>query len=177
MPWAGPDSIWNPMTWNEREIRPERDDESRELEACRAELAELRAAHQRLAADFANLRERHRREFESSVSRASGALMREWLEVVDDLDRALVASQAAPEGALREGLEAVVRAARHLLETRGLERFDSVGSPFDPERHEAVGLSEEAEEGRVHSELRPGYLLGGEVLRPAEVIVGKGERQ
>lgn len=163
------------MSVNEQEIRPERDEETKELEACRAELEELRSAHQRLGADLVNLRERHRRDFESSVAREVGALIREWLEVVDDLDRALAASQDAPASGLREGLEAVAREARQLLERRGLERFESVGERFDPERHEAVGLSDEGEDGRVHAELRPGYLLGGEVLRPAEVIVGKGE--
>ena len=89
---------------------------------------------------------------------------------------ALEASKGAPPSCLREGLEAIVREARHLLKSRGLERMESVGTPFDPLRHEAVGLSEEGEEGSVHAELRPGYLLGGEVLRTAEVIVGKGER-
>ncbi len=163
------------MSTNESPVRPGGGDETAELEACRAEFSALREAHQRLAADFANMRERHRRDFARAVERETGALMRDWLEIVDDLDRALEASREAPAGSLREGLEAVVREARHLLEKRGLERFDSVGAPFDPQRHEAVGVSEESREGCVHAELRPGYLLGGVVLRPAEVIVGKGQ--
>ena len=163
------------MSTHEPPIRPECGDPSAELEAARSELATLREAHQRLGADLVNVRERHRRDFSRAVERESGALMSEWLEIVDDLDRALAASREASEGSLREGLEAVVREARHLLQKRGLERIDSLGAAFDPERHEAVGLTDEAEEGQVHAEVRPGYLLGGAVLRPAEVIVGKGE--
>ena len=163
------------MSTHESPVRPEGGAETAELKACRAELSALREAHQRLGADFANMRQRHRRESSRTVERETGALMRDWLEIVDDLDRALEASREAPAGSLREGLEAVVREARHLLEKRGLERFESVGATFDPQRHEAVGMSEDSREGCVHAELRPGYLLGGVVLRPAEVIVGKGQ--
>lgn len=162
------------MSTHEPPIRPECGDPADELEATRSELATLREAHRRLGADFANLRERHRRDFTLAVERESSALLREWLEIVDDLDRALDASREAPEGSLREGLEAVVREAHHFLEKRGLERIVSLGGEFDPSRHEAVGLTEDAEDGQVHAEVRPGYLLGGAVLRPAEVIVGKG---
>jgi molecular chaperone GrpE (heat shock protein) len=52
--------------------------------------------------------------------------------------------------------------------------MDSIGKTFDPERHEAVGLAQGGE-GMVHAEVRPGYLLDGDVLRPAEVLVGKSE--
>jgi molecular chaperone GrpE len=165
------------MDTREPQIRPESGETAAELEAARSEFAALREAHQRLGADLANLRERHRREFSQALARESGALIREWLEIVDDLDRALAASRGAPAGSLREGLEAVVREARHLLERRGLERIDSIGHPFDPLRHEAVGVSADGKDGHVHEELRPGYLLEGAVLRPAEVIVGKGERR
>jgi molecular chaperone GrpE (heat shock protein) len=52
-------------------------------------------------------------------------------------------------------------------------RIDALGRAFDPRMHEAVGLSDEGAAGRVLAEVRPGYLIGSDVLRPAAVLVGR----
>lgn len=145
-----------------------------ELEQTKAELAELQESYRRLAADLDNQRRRSREQAERAAGRERGEVLRELLGIVDDLDRAQQASAESSDDDLRAGLEAVRREAHRILERRGVKRMDSVGKAFDPERHEAVGLAEGGA-GMVHAEVRPGYLLEGDVLRPAEVLVGKSE--
>ena len=93
----------------------------------------------RALADLDNLRKRSDRELSRvrSAERADMAVL--WLPIVDDLDRA-IQHAGTDDGALVEGVRAVHDQALSLLAGLGFPRFDDVGKPFDPSRHEAVGV-------------------------------------
>ncbi|HXA33968.1 MAG TPA: nucleotide exchange factor GrpE [Acidimicrobiales bacterium] len=128
----------------------------------------------RALADLDNLRKRSERELARvrSAERADMAAL--WLPIVDDLDRA-IQHAGTDDGAMVEGVQAVRDQALSLLARLGFHRFDDIGKPFDPTRHEAVGvLDGEGEPGTVLAVVRPGYDAPGSVLRPAGVIVSRG---
>jgi molecular chaperone GrpE len=141
------------------------------LEALERERDEYLNDLKRLAADFENYRKRAARDQESLAARASEALVKELLPILDDLERALGAAEQHEEAKLEEGVRLVHRALFEALRRQGLEQIATDGR-FDPHVHEAL-LSQpsEAEEGSVIDVLQKGYRLGDRVLRPARVVV------
>lgn len=147
----------------------------------KAEIAQLkedlRREHDlylRSAADFDNYRKRVERERVSAAHAGKRGLILALLDVMDDFDRALAHAGQEPEPVV-EGLQAIYRRLTALLAAEGVTAFESVGQPFDPTLHEAVGSveSEEQESGAVHDELSRGYRWKEELLRPARVRVAR----
>ena len=136
------------------------------------ELARLEDRFKRAAADLDNYRKRAARDIERRVAEAREALLREWLEVVDSVERA---QSQHPDGPLAEGLRAVREQMDAVLARSGVERIGAPGELFDPERHEAIDVREtdEAEDRTVLAVARSGYAAGGRVLRPAQVVVAR----
>jgi molecular chaperone GrpE len=150
---------------------PALEDRLAEAEAKRDEyLSDL----QRLAAEFDNYRKRAAREQESLATRASEALLKELLPVLDDLERALEAAAEHEEAKLEDGVRLVHRELTELLRKEGLVEVETDGM-FDPHVHEALlsQPAEGAEEGIVIQVLQKGYRLGDRVLRPARVVVAE----
>ena len=150
------------------------------LGEAEAQRDEYLADVQRLAADFENYRKRAVRDQQSLVARAHERLVRELLPVLDDLERALAASEheeaeAVHAPRLQEGVQLVVRSLREALQREGLVEIETNGR-FDPHVHEALlsQPSEEEEEGAVLEVLQKGYRLGDRVLRPARVVISQG---
>jgi molecular chaperone GrpE len=129
----------------------------------------------RALADLDNLRKRFDREVSRERSAERSRAASEWLPVVDNLELAL--QHAGPDaGAIAEGVQAVYEQALATLARLGFRRFADVGEPFEPLRHEAVGaVDSDAPSGTVLSVVRPGYGDGTAVLRPAAVIVSRGQ--
>jgi molecular chaperone GrpE len=129
----------------------------------------------RALADLDNLRKRFDREVSRERSAERNRSASEWLPVVDNLELAL--QHAGPDaGAIAEGVRATYDQALGVLARLGFQRVDDVGEPFDPLRHEAVGaVDSDAPAGTVLSVVRPGYGDGAAVLRPAAVIVSRGQ--
>ncbi len=144
-----------------------------ELQACREALAAMEDRWKRAAADLDNYRKRYERELSRMRQHDREAVLRDWLEVVDNLERALDASASLPPEILQEGLRMLHKQALDILSRYGVQRMRTVGEPFEPRRHEAVGQAPGAPEGTVVDEVRPGYLIGDKTLRPAQVIVAK----
>ena len=141
-----------------------------------AELAKLEDRWRRAVADLDNLRKRYARELDrervTERSRVAGA----WLPVVDNLERAI--SHAGDQsGAVVEGVRSILGQALQVLEQLGYPRDAEAGVPFDPERHEVVGVVEQGDSapGTVVEVLRPGYGQGSSQLRPAAVVVSRRE--
>jgi molecular chaperone GrpE len=137
-------------------------------------VGELEDQLRRALADLDNFRKRFQRELvrERDAERAGAAA--NWLPIVDDLERALERADTNTAATV-DGVRAVHEHALALLERLGFPRFDDVGQPFDPTRHEAVGAVEaDAPEGTVVTAVRPGYGSKDEILRPAGVVVAKG---
>lgn len=157
-------------------LASEVDELRRELEHVRQEAADNRAGWQRTAADFANFRRRTEQDREQMLGLANEALLSKLLGIADDFDRAI--EHMPPE--LRdvswvEGIAAIDRKLRLLLDSEGLTQIEAIGLPFDPRQHEAVTQEETAEvpEGTVTAELQRGYRIRDRVLRPAMVAVAK----
>lgn len=146
-------------------------DEGGELERLRAEIAELRDRTIRTLADFENYRKRTERERRELTRYAAADVLRDVVEVVDNLERALAAEGGSDD--LKTGVELILRQAHELLRRSGVQRVPALGEPFDPAVHEAVSRVEDPEvaEPLVTDELQPGYLLHERLLRPARVRV------
>jgi molecular chaperone GrpE len=134
------------------------------------ELERLRDRWLRARADLENYRKRSDREVERRYGDARDRLMLDWLEVVDDIDRALRFGSVA-DAPLRQ----VRKQMLALLARHGVDRTEAKGGPFDPALHEAVGArdTDEAPPNTVVDVVRAGYRVGDRVLRPARVIVSK----
>jgi molecular chaperone GrpE len=136
---------------------------------------ELTRDLQRERADFANYRRRNEAERADFARFAKTELITRLLDVLDDFDRAL--DHVPPEQREEpwvEGIWLVERKLRDILASEGLEEVGSVGQPFDPHIHEAIGhVDSDAPEGTVVDEIRKAYRLHDRVIRPALVTIAK----
>ena len=124
----------------------------------------------RLQADFENYRKRVVREQTALVERASEGLLEQLLPVLDNFELAL-RSIGEEHEQVRKGVELVYADLVDVLERNGLERIDALGTPFDPNEHEAVMQDDGEGEPVVGDVMRTGWKLKGRVLRPAMVKV------
>jgi molecular chaperone GrpE len=147
-------------------------------EAATAALADLEDRWRRAVADLDNLRKRYARELERERAAERARVAAQFLPVVDDLDRALAHAGGDP-GAIVEGVRAVRDHATAVLARLGFPRYEEVGVPFDPARHEAVQAVADADAppGTVVAVLRPGYGREDRWLRPAAVAVATPPRR
>jgi molecular chaperone GrpE len=145
-----------------------------DLAALERERDEYLDSLQRLKAEFDNFRKRTAREHEAMSARASEALLKELLPILDDLERALEAADEHEEAKLEEGVRLVQRSLAEVARKHGLEEIETNGA-FDPHVHEALLTqpAEDAESGSVLQVLQKGYRLGDRVLRPARVVVAE----
>ena len=136
------------------------------------EIALLRDRLLRLQAEFENLKKRHARERAEFLKFATEGLLREFLPILDNLDRAAAsATDEAQPAAIRTGIEMIGRLTRTTLEKAGVMQMECLGKPFDPTWMQAVLQvdSPDGEDGVVVEVVQPGYLLEGRVLRAAMV--------
>ncbi|MGP4058686.1 nucleotide exchange factor GrpE [Mycobacterium sp. 4D054] len=141
-----------------------------------AELARLEDRWRRAVADLDNLRKRYARELDRERTTERSKVAGAWLPVVDDLERAL-AHDGGQSNAIIEGVRTILDQAVKVLDQLGYPRDDQTGVPFDPKRHEAVGMIDvpNTAPGTVVEVLRPGYGEGSNQLRPAAVVVSRRE--
>lgn len=135
-----------------------------------AELARTDDRYRRAVADLENFRRRSARDLELRINARTDALLRDWLEVVDSVERSAQMADVGSDDAL--GLSAVRDQIEAILRREGLERIGARGERFDPDRHEAIGVRESSEPpGHIAEVARSGFAHDGRVLRPAQVIV------
>lgn len=147
-----------------------------DLSSHAGETATMEARWKRAAADLANYRRRTERELAQQRQREREAVLRDWLPVVDNLERALMNQDTASLESLLAGVQAVYRQANHVLGQYGVRRMQTVDTQFDPEKHEAIAGAPGYPEGTVLDEVNPGYLMDEATLRPAQVIVATTPR-
>ncbi|MFJ9376137.1 nucleotide exchange factor GrpE [Streptomyces sp. NPDC101455] len=145
-------------------------------DAHAAALREVEDRWRRALADLDNLRKRHVRELEREVAAERARTAAAFLPVIDNLELALSHANADP-GAIVEGVRAVRDQAVNVLERLGYPRHAESGAPFDPARHEVVGVVQDpdADPNTVVQVLRPGYGEAERQLRPAAVTVARRE--
>lgn len=144
--------------------------------ALRAERDELKERMLRLAAETENYKKRSEREKAEFLKRANEALVRDLLPVLDNLERALASARDGSDAqGVAQGVDMVHQELKKVLERHGLEAIESLGQPFDPERHEAMMQQEDPEldDNTVLNQLQRGYMFQDRLLRPAMVIVSK----
>jgi molecular chaperone GrpE len=140
-----------------------------------ARIAELEDLRRRALADLDNVRKRCAAQLTRVEAETRAEVAREWLPVLDNLDRALEHSSADP-AAIIEGVRAVRDQALGVLGRLGFpRREDDQGAMFDPARHDAVAARDAAgaTDGSVVEVVRPGYGEGDHQLRPAQVVVAR----
>jgi molecular chaperone GrpE len=153
-----------------------------ELEASAARLERLLEQEQQrmvqLRADLANVRRRARIEQDAAGRAGRRSALLPLLPVLDALERALAAGSS--DVAFYDGVSQTRRLLVAALLEAGAEPIAAEGEAFDPRRHEAVATVrplDEAERGRVLREVRRGWSLGDELLRPAQVVVAEGRTE
>ena len=146
-----------------------------QIAALEEELETWRDRALRLQAELENFRKRQRRLAEDRIEADRVRLLRNFLMVADDLERALRAE--GDQESLRDGVEVMDSSLKQMLKQEGVERIEARGERFDPEWHEAVGTvpHQEADVRRdtVVEVTQEGYVLNGRLLRPARVIVAR----
>jgi len=154
-----------------------------EFEALQAELEKARTKSndyfdgwQRERADFSNYKKRVERDASLAKQNALVTIVKKYLVILDDLERALKVRPTGGEGAgWAEGIELIYRKLANQLEQEGISRMEAEKEYFDPNRHEAI-LQEESPDhksGQIIEVVQQGYLLGDRVIRPALVRVAK----
>jgi len=151
-----------------------------EVETAKGQAAELLAALQRERAEFQNFRRRTADEREREAGLAGDYLLKKVLAIADDFDRAIEARPAELEGnGWADGIAAIDRKLRSLLESEGVRPIEAVGKPFDPREHEAITQvpATGRPDGEVIAEIQRGYRVRDRVLRPSLVAVAGGGDQ
>lgn len=170
----------------------EEEEKVEDVEALRAELEsvknELRRAKESsesnlnrmkyLMADFDNYRKQMEKQLASKAESIKAELLLKFLNIRDDYLRALsVARQSKSEQGVVviEGLEGILKNIDSLFASEGVREIEAVGTPFDPNVHDAIAYSarDDLAENTVTAEIRKGYMLNGRVLRPSLVEISK----
>jgi molecular chaperone GrpE len=135
------------------------------------ELAELQDRYLRLAAEFDNFRKRTAQETERRATAQKDSFIRDLLPVLDNLERATSSEGSAEQ--LRQGIQMTIQQWFQLLTQHGIELEHSLGQPFDPLRHEAVGTRSVPSQSdhAILEVFQRGYRRGQESFRPAKVVV------
>lgn len=147
-----------------------------EIDHLRAQVDEYLDGWQRSRAEFANYKKRTEREREEFRAKIKGEILIRYLDVFDDLDRALLDIPTDNENkAWVEGIELIHLKLSAILEAEGVEQIQAEGEIFDPNFHEAISYedTDDHQDGQVIEVIKHGYKLGDHVLRPAVVRVAK----
>ena len=143
------------------------------LEKKDEEIVELKSHIQRLQADFDNFRKQNEKQRQDLINYANEGLIVKFLDVYEDMERALENSNNEEE--LREGLELIYSKMKTTLEKEGVEEIPAVGEKFDPFKHEALLTvdSPDHENNEIVDELMKGYTLKEKVIKYSKVRVCK----
>jgi len=144
------------------------------LEEAEAKAAEHLDGWQRAQADFINYKSRVQRDQEMTKSMMKGDIIKKFLPVLDDLERALQ-NRPSDSGTWMSGIELIHKKLQSILESEGVTRIEAEGQLFDPNYHEAISHepSETVQSGHVITIVQNGYMLGERVIRPALVRVAQ----
>ncbi|MBK7861891.1 MAG: nucleotide exchange factor GrpE [Archangiaceae bacterium] len=131
----------------------------------------------RAVADLENFKKRARKENEETQKFGNERLLKDFLPVLDNIDRALEPSNSADLASLRKGVEMIRKLLEDTLGKHGVKAFSSKGKPFDPNVHEAMSQAEtdEMPPNHVHTEVLRGFTLNDRLVRPGLVVVSKAK--
>ena len=171
-----------------KESRIDKDDNNitnlkEDLAALKEELREARKSSDNnlnrlkyMMAEFDNYRKQMEKQIDSRIESGKAELLVKFLSLRDDYLRALeMAKQSKSETVVIEGLEGILKNFDSLLRSEGVMEIETIGTPFDPNVHDAIGFShqDEIEENIVTKEIRKGYMFNNKVLRPSLVLISR----
>ena len=138
------------------------------------ELLKQKDTFLREKAELENFKKRLTKEKEDFVQFANERLLKELVQIEDNLERAMEAPNATLES-LKEGVELIQKQFTAFLKNQKVEQIEALHKPFDPNLHEVLNQqeSEEHEENTVIQEYSKGYTLNGRILRSAKVVIAK----
>ena len=140
------------------------------------ELSEYKDKYLRLYSEFENYKKRVSRERGEQVKFVTADTFLIFLPVLDDFERAQKSmSEQANGEAISQGMQLIYQKLKSTVESKGLKPMNAVGTPFDPELHDAisnVAAPSSDKKGMVLDEIEKGYFLNDRVIRHAKVIVG-----
>lgn len=148
------------------------------LEAAEERTAEAEAGWQRARADYANLKRRTEEARADAAGQASDRLLIRVLDLADDFDLAVEhVPEEAKDSPWVEGITAIDRKLRALLESEGIMPMEGEGEPFDPHTQQAISYEETADvpDGTVIKVIQRGFTIRDRVLRPALVAVARND--
>jgi molecular chaperone GrpE len=170
----------------EKQDRKKLDQMEKELDQLREQIRILEEEKQkvfeqlqRVSADYTNYQKRTAKQIADSVAYDKKVILRSLLPSLDNFEHAFAGiSTVHGEESLQKMIEGIRLIYDHMidaLKSHGVEKIDAMGKPFSPDLHEAMMQREEAdkENNTVLEVYQPGYTLGGQVLRPAKVIVNR----
>jgi molecular chaperone GrpE len=140
-------------------------------------LAEVLAAYRTIKTDNEGFRERTTRNLQRRFTQRHETLLLKFIDILDNLDRALEAAQQSYAGEpLLEGMILVRTQLLQRLKEEGLERIPVLGLPFDPEVSESVATQPVSDPDHHHlvvKDVMRGYRVNGRVVRPSRVVIGE----
>ena len=146
-----------------------------ELDNVKEQNEEYLSRLQRLQADFENFKRRTKIQSKDLAKYASVDLIRELLDISDNLERAALAPRAEGVQGVYEGIELIHKQLCDILSRNGVTRIESIGELFDPHVHEAIMTEVDTNlpDNVITEEIQKGYKLHEKVIRPSKVKVNK----
>lgn len=144
----------------------------KELEAAKAESREHLDGWQRAKADYVNALKRFESEREAAKEAGLVKAIKTLVPAYDALER------AKEHGDVPPGFEGIMKQIEGAFTALGVTTLGIEGEPFDPTRHEALGMDmtdDAKKDDHVTTVLEKGYMVGQTVLRPARVRVAQFE--
>lgn len=129
-----------------------------------------------MVADFDNYRKQTEKQVSSKIEASRAEILLKFLNIRDDYLRALnMIKHDNPDAIIIEGLQGILKNFDNLLSSEGVVEIESVGTPFDPNIHDALNFSysDRLPENTVTNEIRKGYMYNNKVLRPSLVEISK----
>lgn len=151
--------------------------ESDTTATLQAEVNDWKDKYMRLFAEFDNYKKRTNKEISDLIKTAGKDVIISMLEVLDDSERASKQIEKASDvEAVKEGVNLIISKLNHVMNSKGVKSFSSIGDEFDVEKHEAITeipAPTPDMEGKIIDEIQKGYYMHDKLIRHAKVVVGK----
>ena len=173
---AAPESVQQSEVDRSQTLEVKLEQMEKELEQTQKQSSEYFDGWQRERADFSNYKKRIERDQTTLSQTISAKIIKRYLVILDDLERALKHRPIDGTGAeWAEGIELIYRKLSNILETEGIQRIPAETEEFDPNRHEAISYepSPDHQSNQIIEVIEQGYMHGDRVIRPARVRVAR----
>ncbi|MBN8555100.1 MAG: nucleotide exchange factor GrpE [Deltaproteobacteria bacterium] len=152
----------------------------KELEAkvsgYESKLSDIRAYVKKMEEEVSQIRFRAERDLQKNLDQQNAKIFMSLLPIVDNFDRSLQAASGESASAFSDGMQMIYKQLKDFLAKSGLEKIEANGTAFDPQFHEAVAaraVDEKDLDDVIVEEVQAGYKYKDQVIRPAQVVVGK----